>query len=618
MKKNLPKRSEDVSPCPKFRTFLWAAAILVSLLFARSARANVYATNVRLNGGATNVMFLTATNIDISYILNEPATAGVVININLGDATVRTINLTNPTPGTAFGTNIVTWDGKDNDTNDVGPGLYAISIIASATGYNEWTAISDDGAANNYVWAPRGVAVNKNPSSLFYGRVFLANAFTGAASSPGDNVGMLKLNADSSPAEEGIGSTGGWNWAGDEQSPWKIEVAGDDRVYISDPSAGVILSFDEALSTNSLRVVLATNNFPSAVRTNLSGPVVTGSGTNMQVWIADTNYPGSVGIRRWQIGTNGTVATNDLGATIVRAGTGAPPLLSSPAYAGGQFQFTLNGEANNTYIIQASTDLTNWTAIATNVSASATRAITNIPAPAGHSFYRALTAAGSDLSLAPYDLAVDRSNQIYTIQFRLDHNDPANRILRFPAYAGTAESSADWKIGAGDDTMEGAQGIAVDSLGRYVAVAFFGDLNGAVRVFEATNGAPVVTLTPAVGHSHTDVAWDNVGNLYTTDDTDAVLRIYSPPGTNQATTVAMAKVQIGVVATPPVLSAPSYAGGQFSFTLNGQANVSYIIQTSQNLQTWMPIMTSTSPDAIRPITVSVPGSLNFYRAVVAQ
>src|SRR5207245_7243431 len=143
---------------------------------------------------------------------------------------------------------------------------------------------------------------------------------------------------------------------------------------------GAILSFDELLSTNSLRVVLTNNNFPSAVRTNLSGLVVTGSGANMQVWVADTNYPGSVGIRRWQIGTNGTVATNDLGATIVRTGTGAAPLLSSPAYANGQFQFTLNGQANTIYIIQSSTDLTNWTAIATNVSASATRAITNIPA----------------------------------------------------------------------------------------------------------------------------------------------------------------------------------------------------------------------------------------------
>src|SRR6266446_5334600 len=142
MKKNLPQRSATGASCPKFRAFLSAAAMLVFLLLVRSACANVYATNVRLNGGATNIVMATATNIDISYILNEAATAGVVININLGDATVRTINLTNPSPGTVLGTNIVAWDGKDDGGTDVGPGLYAVSITASANGYDEWTAIS--------------------------------------------------------------------------------------------------------------------------------------------------------------------------------------------------------------------------------------------------------------------------------------------------------------------------------------------------------------------------------------------------------------------------------------------------------------------------------------------
>src|SRR5882724_3560 len=462
MKKNLTGGSETGSPSPKFPACLWVAALLVSLLPVRSAVANVYATNVRLNGGATSVISATATNINISYILNEAATAGVIINISSGDATVRSITIASPNPGTMLGTNIVDWDGKDDSSVDVGQGVYTISITASATGYNEWTPISDDNNVNNYIWAPRGVAVNKSTNSPFYGRIFLANASSGpnAGVIPGDSIGMLKLNADSSPAEEGIGSTGGWNWAGDARSPWKIEVADDDRVFVSGPSAGAILSFDELLSTNSLRVVLTTNNFPSGVNTNLSGPFVTGTGTNMQVWIADTNYPGSVGIRRWLVGANGAVATNDLGTTIVRAGLGAQPILSSPRYTGGQFQFTLNGEANATYIIQSSADFTNWTPILTNISASANRAITNIPATANRSFYRALTAAGSDLSLAPYDLAVDLSNQIYTIQFRVDHSDPADRIFRFPAYAGSAESTADWKIGAGDDTLNGAQGIA--------------------------------------------------------------------------------------------------------------------------------------------------------------
>jgi flagellar hook assembly protein FlgD len=619
MKKNLSLTIDAFIPRQRFQLWISAVALLITLIFPRSILANVYATNIRLNDGATNATSATATNVNIGYILNEAATAGVVINITSGDMIVRTISITNPDPGTVVGTNIVAWDGKDNDGMDVGLGSYTISITASANGYTEWTPISDDNNVNNYVWAPRGVAVNRNPSSLFYGRVFLANAFNGPNPDtiPGDMVGMLKLNADSSPAEEGIGSTGGWNWAGDEHSPWKIEVADDDRVFISDASVGAILSFDELLSTNSLRIVLTTNNFPSAVNTNLSGPFITGSGTNMQLWVADTNYPGSLGIRRWQVGSNGVVATNDPGITIVRAGGAAAPTLSSPSYAGGQFKFTLNGQANATYVIQASTNLATWTPVATNISTSATQVI-SIAASPGRNFYRATTSTSSDLNLAPYDLAVDSSNRIYTIQFRTDNGDPSDRIFRFPAYGGTPLSIADWKTGGGDDTLEGAQGIAVDAQGRYVAVAFFGDLNGAARVFESSNGAPVATLTIGTSASHTDVAWDNVGNLYTTDDTDSVLRIYSPPGTNQATTVAIPKVHIGIVLTPPVLNAPSYAAGQFSFTLNGQTDVSYIIQNSLDLKTWSPVVTNTSASAIRQISVSAAGNVNFFRAIVAE
>src|SRR5207248_2459248 len=146
-------------------------------------------------------------------------------------------------------------------------------------------------------------------------------------------------------------------------------------------------------------------------------------------------------------------------------------------------------------------------------------------APGSRSIYRAIVGS-SDLSIAPYDVALDRSNRIYTIQFSLTASDPADRVLRFPAYAGAPESVADWKIGSGDDTMEGAYGIAVDPSTRYVAVAFVGEgwgsgsiASGAARVFEASNGLQVVTLTPDGTHAHTDVAWDNVGNLYALDET---------------------------------------------------------------------------------------------------
>ena len=36
--------------------------------------------------------------------------------------------------------------------------------------------------------------------------------------------------------------------------------------------------------------------------------------------------------------------------------------------------------------------------------------------------------------LAPFDVALDKGGNIYTVQNLLDSGDPAVRVLRFPAY----------------------------------------------------------------------------------------------------------------------------------------------------------------------------------------
>ncbi|HYV26621.1 MAG TPA: FlgD immunoglobulin-like domain containing protein, partial [Candidatus Eisenbacteria bacterium] len=225
----LATRSQFPSPNP--RSWLLWGVLILQVLLAEDLRANVYATNLRFNGGTTNVTVPVITNIHISYILNEPATAGVVINIKSGATTLRNITLTNPSPGTLRGTNLVAWDGKDTNGVSIGAGTYTFSITASTTGYEDWTQITDDGNPGNFVWEARGIAVNKNANSPYYGRVFVSNAHVGAAPGvkPGDTVGILTLNADGSPADETVesgfwNSTGGWDWAGDYYSPWKLEV----------------------------------------------------------------------------------------------------------------------------------------------------------------------------------------------------------------------------------------------------------------------------------------------------------------------------------------------------------------------------------------------------------
>ena len=127
---------------------LWLT-FLICLAYPATLRANVYATNIRLNGGITNQTIAPGTNVAISYILNEVATAGLRIDINSGASSVRTITLTNGAPGTARGTNTILWNGTDNLGQNVAGGTYFISITAAAVGSNSWWQTSDDFNTNN-------------------------------------------------------------------------------------------------------------------------------------------------------------------------------------------------------------------------------------------------------------------------------------------------------------------------------------------------------------------------------------------------------------------------------------------------------------------------------------
>ena len=185
---------------------------LALITSAPSAYANVYATNIKLNGGMTNLSVAPGASVGISYILNEPASSGVTLKILSGSTAVRTIGLAGGALGTARGLNTYTWDGKDDSNHNVAGGNYSVSITAASTGYSGWTKITDDNNVGNYTWESRGVAVDRNTNSPYYGRVFVGNSFPGPGAANGDLLGIQKLNADGSDADEGAFSDGGVVW----------------------------------------------------------------------------------------------------------------------------------------------------------------------------------------------------------------------------------------------------------------------------------------------------------------------------------------------------------------------------------------------------------------------
>ena len=500
----------------------WLVALPLILCSAITVHANVYATNIKLNGSLSAVGAPVGAPVQISYILNEPASAGVLIQVISSNSVVRTISIASNSVGALRGTNTVVWDGKDSTAVPVPKGTYWVSITASSAGYSGWTQITQEGADGNQVWAGRGIAVDQNTNSPYYGRVFVANS---VANDPlgnnwlGYQVGILKCNADASYADEGGLSTGGYAWAGDGFSPWHVEVSAGDRVYVSDLATnGHVLAWDPTISPNTELAALRSDNWTN-VNLPLSGPGLLGTGTNQSLWMADASFSDALhtgsGILRYSLLSDGTCAPNDKGTTAV--------------------------------------------------------------------------ARGGSLTGNPVDVALDSAGNIYTILSVTEAGDTNNRVFRFPPFNPATNTvpitQADWAIGASNDTMAGAGGIAVDPTGTYVAVAFTGlfnsGSNGCTQVFYASNGAPVVnidlgvTLSGVSDHQDEDCAWDAAGNLYYIDNWIGIWRTVSPPGTNSSTTVSVSSVVVGGSSSSgpaPVISGITASAGVVTITFTADAS----------------------------------------------
>ena len=482
----------------------------------RSARANVYATNIKLNGELINATAAQGSEVNISYILNEDASAGVTIEVLSNAVVVRTLSITGYEDGTLRGLNTVVWDGKDAGDNYVAPGAhYSVRITAASTGYDVWTTTStdDDGYL---IWEGRGIGVNQNPKSPYYGRIFVANSHIDdvfGVNVPGDSVGMVKLNADGSFADEGAFSTGGHEWAGDYYSPWKLEVSGDDYVYINDKTAsGEIYRWDQTLSTNSqLHVLRADNWAPGCI---MSGPAIFGTGANTEIYMADTANPGSRGIVKYTVTADDTCATNDIGTVVLPISS---PLTLFP------YDIALD-KHHNYYVIQYIDD-----------TADAAPRVMRYPAN-----YDVNTNAVADWDSA--------------------------------TVFGAAQQTEDWSDAFGISVDPTGTYLAVCFESGSSGI-------GNTKILEAATGTNVANLDLGMDingdgpdHSDLDVCWDAVGNVYYIDTAAGFWRTQSPPGTNSSTTEAVVTLEVVDLTPAPAITSCAIAAGVFTMNFTAGAS----------------------------------------------
>jgi hypothetical protein len=494
---------------------------LALIAAAPSAQANVFASNVKINGGVSNVSMAPGASVSISYILNEPASGSVTIKVLSGATAVRTISLAGGSAGTTRGTNVVVWDGKNDSNANVPEANYSVSIKAASSGYAGWTRITDDDNAGNYVYEARGIAVDRNTNSAYYGRVFVGNSFDnssqGSSANYGDYLGIQKLNADGSYADEGGFSDGGLSWGGNGYAPWRIRVSDDDYVYVEDWLAnGDLYRFDGAISSASALHVFA----PAADNSqgNWSGFCLVGKGTNTVLWARDANYPGSVGISKFSVKPDGTFDP--------AAGTNVVGVSGSPGLSYYPYPLALD-KAGSIYTVQYYEDQGNTNALVYRFPSYDPSTNGGLPEHTAD-----WVAGPADDYSGGHGIAVDPTGTYVAACFW--------------GYHAPTWTSGNIKI------LKAADGTVVTNLDLGIAY-------------------PNNRTADPTHHMDTDADWDAVGNLYYLDDWATCWRAFSPPGANAATTVALPLVQV-TSAQPPYITSIGVSGGTVTIHFTGGSN----------------------------------------------
>jgi len=470
------------------------------LALATTAHARPYATSLTNNAGV------------ISFRLNESADSVKVI-----------------------------WNGGTT-TNDLGAlpkgltvtanlgvtGAYKIQVAkAGGAGYQQGVVnqISED--TNNFVkfTNQRGIAINKNPASPYFGRVYVG---VGATPTTGERTvrdGIYLLNADQTDAvgQGDTPRTGGILFdaaVASGESPGRLNLGPDDNLYIadwSDANGGLTMTDPDVATNATAGRVLFGYGGPEVV-TNIHGSVssawVEGSLAqgNLTVYTQDEDMDAGDGVYRYDIGA------------------GPLPYAGTPTQI---FRFGLTFHGILTKIVRGPTGM--W----------------------------------------------------YGSNNRADNATAAGIFVMDSAGAPLWNSIAAWRTfkdssGALDDMFSNTRGFDVSPDGKYLA-AFKGATNiaysisaNSVVILPLNDGVPnitnvIVMPTPGTVSIGRELTFDAAGNIHTVSSGQGLLRIYAPGGYAVITTgsdgtfqVYTPDVSVSVTATAPVISE---GGGTSQFVI---------------------------------------------------
>ena len=256
-------------------------ALAVSALSSYVVRATPYASGVVSN------------NNTVTFVLNQNAQGLVVLR-----------NGANPAyPGTTAGT--LSFDMT---------GYTSYQIIVTGNTATGWSQYIPDGTSNNFYLA-YGVAINKNPASTNFGKVYVAEAqggTTGAGRTTTSGIYWLGANG----ADLGF-YTGGVNWATiGNASPFKSTIGPDDHLYTASYSEDLAYEFNDDLSV-ATKLIDASNKTTGQYVESIWVEGTKAAG-NRKIYLVDSAYLDSrVGLIGYDLGANATATSGDTGTQVI-------------------------------------------------------------------------------------------------------------------------------------------------------------------------------------------------------------------------------------------------------------------------------------------------------------
>ncbi|MBI5383220.1 MAG: hypothetical protein HZA90_00890 [Verrucomicrobia bacterium] len=451
---------------------------LVVLLGAPVVQATPYATAV------------TNTGSSVSFRLNEAADSVKIISA--GGA------VTNDLGALPAGLNTVSLAVT---------GPFQIEVNKGPTfGYLQGVANQISSDANRLVRfnAPRGVAVNRNPASAYFGRIYISNADTGSVAAVTRNLlngdGIFMLNADFTDAvgQGDTARTAGLNWRNPPvtdhaNKPFRIEVGEDSNLYISDYT-----SFTNATPTGNLYVA--------------DPDVADTSGTN--VFVLDPANAGRIP-----------------SSAVVKGSLGAGNLTVYAIYPDKLYNYDFLGFPASSYSVMQRWDVGSGPL----PSGAVPVRVTDLPILVSD-----VPSVLSDIEVAPDGKYFITQNRSAGFEGGLFVVDPA-KDTDASGYPDIVFDSLAYSVayfGMTNDLLLQTRGVKVAPDGSVVALVRD---DNRVWIIPLTNGIPDLSrrllmdsgVLTTLGR---DITFDAAGNLYTASSGQAAIKAFSPGFASRAVT----------------------------------------------------------------------------------